>query len=99
MEYSPRYERFRALLRTIREEAGLSQAALAKKLGKPQSFVSKSEIGERLIDFLETVDFCTACSMPVTQFTERLQKGVAAEAAWKKKRSRRSKPTITRRMD
>jgi hypothetical protein len=75
MEYSPRYGRFRALLRKIRQEAGLSQLALAEKLGKPQSFVSKSEIGERSIDFLETMDFCAACHIPMTRFAERLQQG------------------------
>jgi hypothetical protein len=35
MEYSLRYGRFRALLRNIREEAGLSQRALAGQLGNP----------------------------------------------------------------
>ena len=94
MNYSPRYGRFRALLRKIREESGLSQAALARKLGKPQTFISKSEIGERRIDFLETLDFCVACGVSASQFIERLQKGTAAEA--EKPRKKRQSP---RRMD
>ena len=68
MNYSPRYGRFRALLRSVREEAGLTQTALAIKLGKPQTFVSKSELGERRTDFLETVDFCAACNLSVGIF-------------------------------
>lgn len=32
---------------------GLSQAQLAKKLGKPASFVGKYELGERRLDVIE----------------------------------------------
>jgi transcriptional regulator with XRE-family HTH domain len=74
MDYSPRYGQFRALLRRIREEAGLSQTALAEKIGKPQTFVSKSELGERRIDFLETLDFCSACGVTAEQFAARLER-------------------------
>jgi transcriptional regulator with XRE-family HTH domain len=90
MNYSPRYGQFRALLRQIREEAGLNQTALAQKLGKPQTFISKSEIGERRIDFLETLDFCAACGVSAGQFIERLQKGTSeAEKSRKKRQSPR----------
>lgn len=75
MDYSPRYGRFRALLRKIREEAGLNQVSLAAKLGRSQTFVSKSELGERRIDFLETVDFCEACGLSVKEFAARLGHG------------------------
>jgi transcriptional regulator with XRE-family HTH domain len=88
MNYSPRYGRFRALLRQIREEAGLNQTTLAQKLGKPQTFVSKSEIGERRIDFLETLDFCAACGVSANQFLEQLQKGVTAETERSRKKRR-----------
>jgi transcriptional regulator with XRE-family HTH domain len=73
MDYSPRYGQFRALLRKLREEAGLSQTALAERLSKPQTFVSKSELGERRIDFLETVNFCRACGVSVEQLFVRLE--------------------------
>lgn len=88
MDYSPRYGRFRALLRKVREEAGLSQTALAAKLGKPQTFVSKSELGERRIDFLETVDFCEACRVPVGQFIEQLEKAAPAQQQMSRKKRR-----------
>lgn len=78
------------MLRQIREEAGLNQTVLAQKLGKPQTFISKSEIGERRIDFLETLDFCAACGVSVGQFIERLQKGAGeAEKSRKKRQSPR----------
>jgi transcriptional regulator with XRE-family HTH domain len=94
MEYSPRYDQFRALLRAIREEAGLSQLALAKKLGKPQSFVCKSEIGERFVDFLETLDFCAACNVPLTIFTERLEHVTPQEKAGGKPKRRNLRKTV-----
>jgi transcriptional regulator with XRE-family HTH domain len=86
MNYSPRYGRFRALLRKIREEAGLSQTTLAEKLGKPQTFVSKSELGERRIDFLEMLDFCAACGVTVEQFVERLKGSNSVNQEKKQKR-------------
>lgn len=94
MDYSPRYGRFRALLRKVREEAGLSQTVLAKRLGKTQTFVSKSELGERRIDFLETVDFCAACLMPVGQFVERLDKDAPVQ-----REDTRTKRKSPRKMD
>ena len=48
----------RALLAALREarlEAGLTQAELAARLGRPQSFVSKVEAGERRLDLVETI--------------------------------------------
>ena len=47
------YDRFRSLLIDVRKKAGLSQAELAKRLAKPQSFVSKFERGERQLDVIE----------------------------------------------
>jgi transcriptional regulator with XRE-family HTH domain len=88
MNYSLRYGRFRALLRKIREEAGLSQTVLAEKLGKPQTFVSKSEIGERRIDFLETLDFCVACDVPMEKFVSRLEKALPGETSLKRQKRR-----------
>lgn len=88
MNYSLRYGRFRALLRKIREEAGLSQTELAQKLGKPQTFVSKSEIGERRIDFLETLDFCAACDVAMERFVSRLEKAVPVDTNVKRQKRR-----------
>jgi transcriptional regulator with XRE-family HTH domain len=40
-------------LREARVAAGLTQAAAATRLGKPQSFISKCESGERRVDIVE----------------------------------------------
>lgn len=57
---SPDYARFIDLLVAARKAANVSQDALAKKLGKPQSFVAKYEGGERRIDVIELVAICHA---------------------------------------
>ncbi|WP_246197439.1 helix-turn-helix domain-containing protein [Pseudoxanthomonas sacheonensis] len=41
-----------------RKDAGLTQQQLADKLGRPQSFVSKTENGERRIDVVEFLELC-----------------------------------------
>jgi len=93
MDYSPHYARFRALLRRMREEAGLTQSQLAAKLGKPQTFVSKSELGERRVDFLEALNMCSACGTTGAEFIVRLEKPASEREG---KRTKRRSP---RRMD
>ena len=48
------------LLRRTRDEAGLTQAAVAERLGKPQSYVAKTEGGERRLDVVEFVTLARA---------------------------------------
>jgi transcriptional regulator with XRE-family HTH domain len=61
------------LFRQIRIEAGLRQVELAKKLRKPQSFVSKYESGERRLDILELEQVCSALHISVTEFVKRFE--------------------------
>ncbi len=58
--YTRRHKRFRQLLVEARRSAGLTQVALAAKLGRPQSFVSKFEQGERRLDVIEFLDVARA---------------------------------------
>ena len=51
--YSPAYKSFLTRLRQRRLTKQLTQVQVAKALGKPQSFVSKIEHGERRLDPLE----------------------------------------------
>lgn len=62
------------LFRNVRTDVGLSQEALAKKLGKPQSFVSKYESGARRLDLLELRDVCRAMGISVGDFVRRFEK-------------------------
>jgi transcriptional regulator with XRE-family HTH domain len=49
------YEEFLSLLKKTRQDAGVTQAELARRLGRPQPFVSYLERGERRVDVIE---FC-----------------------------------------
>jgi transcriptional regulator with XRE-family HTH domain len=49
----PDYKRFLVALRQAREDAGLNQEDLAKRLGKHQTFVSKIETAQRTLDLLD----------------------------------------------
>lgn len=72
--FSKNYGIFLRELKTARKEAGLSQEALAEKLGQTQSFVSKFERGERRIDVIELRLICSALEMPFVEFVQRLEK-------------------------
>ena len=43
-----------------RRTVGLTQAEVAKRVGRPQSYVSKYERGERRLDVVEFVEICQA---------------------------------------
>ena len=51
--HSSEYKTVIKKLREAREAAGLTQTEAAEKLGKPQSYISKIERGERRIDIVE----------------------------------------------
>ena len=54
--FSPAYRRLRDWLVAGRRAQSLTQVQLAEKLGRPQSFVSEYERGERRLDFVEVVE-------------------------------------------
>lgn len=51
--YSKEYKQVIVRLREARADSGLTQTEVAEKLGKPQSFISKIEAGERRMDITE----------------------------------------------
>ncbi len=51
--YTKEYKIIIQKLKKARQSAGLKQNEVAKKLGKPQSYISKIESGERRIDIVE----------------------------------------------
>jgi len=53
--FSSQYAQLRRWLIDARSAAGISQTELAARLGKHQSFVSKYELGERRLDFIELI--------------------------------------------
>jgi ribosome-binding protein aMBF1 (putative translation factor) len=67
------WQRWRALLRQVREEAGLRQSELAKRLGRPQSYVSKYESGERRLDIVELDEICAVLGIPLQKLVRRFE--------------------------
>lgn len=61
------------ILREIRLDVGLRQADLAELLEQPQSFVSKYESGERILDFLELRQVCIALGLTMIEFVDRFE--------------------------
>jgi hypothetical protein len=70
--FSPRYDAFLKVLKEERIAAGLSQRDAAKKLNRTQSFISKSESGERRVDVIELVDFLRAYGVRPDKFIKKL---------------------------
>jgi DNA-binding XRE family transcriptional regulator len=70
---------FRELLKEVRVGRKLTQADVAKRLGVPQSYVSKYESGERRLDFVETALVCDALGTSIggfaTAYSATLAKG------------------------
>jgi transcriptional regulator with XRE-family HTH domain len=58
--YSPASALLRELLIDARSRAGLTQLDVASRLGRPQSYVSKYESGERRLDVVEFLEVCAA---------------------------------------
>jgi len=54
--------------------ANLTQVALAKKLRRPQSFVSKYEIGERRLDLVELGEICAAMGISLGDFVRKFER-------------------------
>ena len=57
------YTHLQKLLIEARHAAELTQAELALRLGRPQSFVSKYERGERRLDLIEFHELATALQL------------------------------------
>jgi len=67
-EYVKQYRAFLKLLVQARKDSGLTQVQVARKLGKPQSFISKCESGERRVDFVELQHLAEIYKKPLSFF-------------------------------
>jgi transcriptional regulator with XRE-family HTH domain len=57
---SPRHEALKVLLVEARKKAGMTQADVAKRLKRYQSYVATVESGQRRIDVVEFLEFAEA---------------------------------------
>jgi transcriptional regulator with XRE-family HTH domain len=59
------------ILRQLRLERALGQSDVAKRLGTPQSYISKYETGERRIDLVEVCKICVALDVDPVEVLNR----------------------------
>ena len=62
------YANFIEKLRKAREDTGLKQIDVAKKLGRPQSYISRVESGEYRVDVLEIKKFAKLYKKNINYF-------------------------------
>ena len=72
--FTHRHDQLRGLLVDARKRAGLRQVDLAAALGRPQSFVSKYESGERRLDVVEFIDVAEAIGTQAAAIVTELQR-------------------------
>ena len=63
MYKNPLYATFEQALVDARLENALTQSQVAGRLGRPQSYVSKYESGERRLDVIELIEICDHLSL------------------------------------
>jgi transcriptional regulator with XRE-family HTH domain len=71
--HTVKYQRLCELLVDARKARGLSQDALAEKLGYVQTVVSKYERGERRLDVIEFLDVAEALGIDPHKVIRQLQ--------------------------
>ena len=73
--FTPAYAILIAVLKETRLRAGVGQVELAQRMGKAQSFVSRTETGERRIDVIEVYAIARALGVdPLAVFREVLRR-------------------------
>jgi transcriptional regulator with XRE-family HTH domain len=71
---SPRQARLQEILIAKRSAARLTQEEVARRLRRPQSFVSKYETGERRLDVVELIEVADAIGVDVRKLVTELIK-------------------------
>ena len=68
--YTKEYKKVIERLKKARLEIGLKQVEVAKKLAKPQSYISKIEQGERRVDVAELKKIADIYKKPLDYFVK-----------------------------
>jgi ribosome-binding protein aMBF1 (putative translation factor) len=70
--HRPTYRKLLLVLVEARREQGLVQTDLAERLGKPPSFVAKTELGDRRLDVAEFIDYANALGIDPVKLLRQL---------------------------
>lgn len=72
---TPRQQQLQDLLINLRKSKNFTQAEIAQRLGRPQSFVAKYEGGERRLDVVEFIEVAQALEAdPCTLLADLVQR-------------------------
>jgi len=75
-QHASAYQEIPAFLRTLREEAGLTQRGLGKRMKKPQSWIYNCESANRRVDVAEFIAWARACEADPREAFARLLNSV-----------------------
>jgi len=67
------------VIRQAREELGLTQRALARKLGRTETSIHKIETGAQRVDMVELLDIARALRIGVVELAARFERATEAE--------------------
>jgi len=73
---SPTYRATIEVIVAARHESGLTQKALADRLGKPPSYVAKIELVERRLDVVEFIAICRVFGVAPDALMARIASGL-----------------------
>jgi transcriptional regulator with XRE-family HTH domain len=76
---SPHYRAAIDAIKTTRQQMGLSQRELARRLGKPPSFVNKIEVLERRLDVVEFIALANAMGVVPEKFLKTVRDAMPGE--------------------
>lgn len=76
---SPEYRVIVMALRSARSEMAVSQRELAKRLGKPPSFINKIELLERRVDVLEFIAIARALGLDASELLKTATAALPSE--------------------
>lgn len=89
--FTGEYLTFRELLKDLRLQKGLTQAELSAAIGMAQSFVSKYEMGERRLDFVEVAALCRQLDITLEKFAKSFMRAVQQDDGAQLAKSRKGR--------
>jgi transcriptional regulator with XRE-family HTH domain len=76
---SPEYRLLIDVLSQLRQELGVSQRELARRIAKPPSFINKIELFERRLDILEFIVIAEALSQKPHELLRTLRANLPSD--------------------
>jgi transcriptional regulator with XRE-family HTH domain len=79
--HSAEHKELVTLLSDMRHNVDMTQAEVAKALGRPQTYVSAVEVGRRGVDLLQVREFCAVYEVSFLDFVMSYEKRLKASTS------------------